>query len=148
MGGPREGLGEAGGRGGCSDLIVLLTAQTKGQLELDVILGAAGRGLGERECEGPGGGERGGLGVGSEKKRPREGHGHMDTHKHRWTQKARVREPEPQRQGPQTGEEQGEKHGDRPAVWGGSAQGRAGHTARRGGRGLDGEDRGRDRVGG
>lgn len=39
-------------REGCSDLIVLLTAQTKGQLELDVILRAAGRGLGERECEG------------------------------------------------------------------------------------------------
>ena len=40
-------LGEPGGRGSCSDLIVLLAAQTKGQLELGVILGAAGRGLGE-----------------------------------------------------------------------------------------------------
>lgn len=43
------------GQGGCSDLIVLLSAQTKGQLELDVVLRAAGRGLGEREREGPGG---------------------------------------------------------------------------------------------
>lgn len=42
------------GQGGHSDLIVLLSAQTKGQLELDVIFGAAGRGLVERKYEGQG----------------------------------------------------------------------------------------------
>lgn len=41
-----------GGEGGHSDLIVLLSAQTKGQLELDVILRTAGRGLAKRKCEG------------------------------------------------------------------------------------------------
>lgn len=69
--GPAEGLrGALGGWGGCSDLIVLLTAQTKGQLELDVILGAAGRGLGERECDG----------VGQEREAGERGReGHTDT---------------------------------------------------------------------
>lgn len=37
---------------------MLLSAQTKGQLELDVILRAAGRGLAERKYEGQGRGSR------------------------------------------------------------------------------------------
>lgn len=51
--GPGQGVRKAlGGEGGHSDLIVLLSAQTKGQLELDVILRAAGRGLAEKKYEG------------------------------------------------------------------------------------------------
>lgn len=46
-----------GGQRCCSDLIVLLTAQTKGQLELDVILRAAGRGLGRESVRGRGRGQ-------------------------------------------------------------------------------------------
>lgn len=63
---------EPAGRGVCSDLVMLLAAQTKGQLELDVVLGAAGRGLGERACEGTGWGV---AGQGGE----RGGHRHRDT---------------------------------------------------------------------
>lgn len=37
---------------------MLLSAQTKGQLELDVVLGAAGRGLAERKYEGQGRGSQ------------------------------------------------------------------------------------------
>lgn len=55
---------------------MLLAAQTKGQLELGVILGAAGRGLGEREREGAGPGresERGGVREGAEPGKACEG---------------------------------------------------------------------------
>lgn len=69
-------LGEPGGRGSCSDLIVLLSAQTKGQLELGVILGAAGRGLGEREREGAGPGRGAGPECeGRGRRKEREGRG-------------------------------------------------------------------------
>lgn len=51
-GGTQGSAGTLGRGRRCSDLIMLLTAQTKGQLELDVVLRAAGRGLRERECEG------------------------------------------------------------------------------------------------
>lgn len=54
---------------------MLLSAQTKGQLELDVVLGAAGRGLGEREREGAGAGHE----MGGEKEGGRRGKTHTQS---------------------------------------------------------------------
>jgi hypothetical protein len=59
---------------------VLLSAQTKGQLELDVILGAAGRGLRERECEGWG---RGSKNQSHRQRQAKKGMGQVDEQVHK-----------------------------------------------------------------